>query len=109
MTDFVYSKDDKELLAYYEVLRKEHEDECKATRKPQACHELAEFYDIVDKQPEKAAPLFRSLCHSGKGFGRSCTYLGNMLLYGRGAPRGGAARMEAGKKERERERRKENR
>lgn len=86
MTDFAYSKDDKELLAYYATLRKEHEDECSATNKPQVCHELAEFYDIVDKKPEKALPLFRSLCHEKK-FGRSCTYLGNMHLYGRGKRR----------------------
>ena len=48
-----------------------------------ACHRLAEYYRVVDKDLNKAVNLFEDTCLK-KNFGESCFALGNMYIAGKG-------------------------
>ncbi len=93
MVDFVYSKSGEELEQYVGKLREEFERDCQQTGKNEACHQLAEFYDHIERSPAKARPLMQQLCRD-KAHAKSCHYLGSMMLAGRGGPRDVKAALE---------------
>lgn len=81
--EFVYAQDMKKLEEYLDQLRTEFERDCREGGKASACHQLAEFYDHIDRAPDKARPLLQQLCHE-RNYANSCLSLGNMFLAGRG-------------------------
>ena len=47
-----------------------------------ACHQLAEYYQVVEKNFDEALKLFSDTCFQ-KNFGESCFALGNMYITGK--------------------------
>ncbi|XP_003385413.1 PREDICTED: cytochrome c oxidase assembly factor 7-like [Amphimedon queenslandica] len=75
--------EEKTAAEYLDKLGAVFHYDCYTEKKPEGCHQYAEYLIVAKKNPSKAFEVFSNCCHQMK-FSESCLALGNMYLTGNG-------------------------
>ncbi|KAK7099961.1 cytochrome c oxidase assembly factor 7 homolog [Littorina saxatilis] len=77
-------KDENQAKEYLKNVGIEYRYQCYQEKNPEGCHRLADFFESVKKEFEKAALVFKSNCDQSK-YGHSCFKYGNYRVTGKGS------------------------
>lgn len=76
-------KDEEQAKAYIERVGVEYRFQCFHEKSPEGCHRLADYFESVKKEVERAAKMFKTNCDEYK-YGHSCFKYGNYRIMGQG-------------------------
>ncbi|CAI9731571.1 cytochrome c oxidase assembly factor 7 homolog [Octopus vulgaris] len=76
-------KDEEQAKAYLERVGVEYRFQCFHEKSPEGCHRLADYFESVKKEHERAAKMYKSTCDDYH-YGHSCYKYGNYRTVGQG-------------------------
>lgn len=76
-------KDESEVKEYLKNIGIEYRYGCYSEKNPESCHLLADYLEVIAREPEKAANLYRSTCDD-MAMVLSCDKYGRLLATGSG-------------------------
>lgn len=76
-------KDEEQAKAYIERIGVEYRFQCFHEKSPEGCHRLADYFESVKKEFERAAKIFKTNCDEHQ-YGHSCLKYGNYRIMGQG-------------------------